>query len=301
MRRKTWFATVGGMTSFFALIAAACTGQSRNADGYLRGADTTSARETFIVATGSATNVPSKRTAAGGHPVDYYISVPKGWPGKRAWPIVLTVSGSSKNFASSAEQFSQERDRRGDPFIIVTPILFTNSGDKAVPRDHPAYNYPPAVWDLVDKMGRCAFDLESMRAVLADVREHFAGDSKMFLTGFSGGGNTSWATVLLEPELFRGAAMVATNYGGRCVSQETTTPMRISTAPERVQLPIRTFNGEDDSFRPMGTKQQATAMEIARANGFANMSTEIVPKMGHDPMPKNVLSYFVSLLPANQR
>jgi hypothetical protein len=77
--------------------------------------------------------------------------------------------------------------------------------------------------------------------------------------------------------------------------------MRISSAPERVQLPIRTFNGEDDSFRPMGTKQQATAMDIARANGFTNMSTEIVPKMGHDPMPKNVLSYFVSLLPPGQR
>lgn len=299
MYRSTTLALTG-LSACLVLAASACKGQSRNADGYLTSTNASLPQEPFIPTTETATSLPVKRTAPS-HPIDYYISVPKGWPGKRAWPIVLNIVGSGRDYPVGAQQFADARNNGGFPFIVVTPITLTNSGDGPVRRDHPKYNYPTATWDLIDQIGRCAFDLKGIRAVLEDVQQHFSGDSKLFLTGFSGGGNTGWAAVLLEPEVMRGAALTASNFAGRCVTEENLSGMQISSAPERVNLPIRAFNGENDDFRPMGTKQQQQAMDLARANGFTNMSFEIVPKFGHDPMPKNVLSYFNSLLPVQAR
>ena len=284
-----------------ALGGAAC---SKEAQPFVdpAGRDTvlTDPREQYIPPTGSATTSPTmKVTSARG--MQYWISVPKGWPGTRTWPVVMALSGASKDFENHAKYFARLRDEANLPFIVVTPVLLTVSGDNALPRDHPAYNYPPATWDIIEREGRCMFDIGGMHDVMVEVRNKFAGQSKDFFTGFSGGGNPTWAMILLKPELMRAAAPVASNYGGRCVTSENLANLPISHAPERLLLPVRTFNGANDTFLQMGTAQQETAMNLARANGFTNFSTTVVPNVAHDPMPGLVMSYFYSLLSATER
>lgn len=254
----------------------------------------------YIPATGSATKVPTRKTAAG-YPIQYYISVPQGWPGNRAWPVLINLTGSGKDWENAATLFARERDLQNLPFIVITPVILTNGSDGPVPRDHPAYQYPTNVWDLIDVQGRCAFDMAGIQAIIADARNLYAGQSKPFLTAFSAGGHEGWATVLLKPELIRAAALVATNYSGRCVTKETFTQQFISVATERVLLPIRNFNGANDSNLSVSFPQQNTAMGIARANGFTNITLETVPGLQHEPMPANVLSYFSGLLGAAER
>lgn len=256
--------------------------------------------EGYIPPTGQATSTPTRKTATS-HGMQYWISVPKGWPGNRTWPVVMNISGASKDFEASAKLFAGARDANNFPYILVTPVLLTNAGDGAVPRTHPAYNYPAATWDYIDQVGRCDFDINGMAAVMSEVRSLYSGQSKAFLTGFSGGGNSTWAMVLLRPELLRAAAPVASNYGGRCITSETKTPGLISSAPERVLLPIRTFNGSTDDFLPFGTVQQQAAMDLARAHGYTNFSTTLVQGVGHDPMAVLVMNYFYSLLSASER
>ena len=260
----------------------------------------TDPRDSFIPPTGTATTVPRRVTAAS-YPMDYYISVPAGWPGKRAWPIIINITGSGKDWEPAAKNFAAARDAAGDPFIVVTPIILTSAGDGPLPREGPIYGYSSSTWDLIDKAGRCVFDMAGLKAIVDDVHNKYSGQTKAFLTAFSGGGHLGWANVLLRPEMLRAGALVGTNYSGRCVTQEVPAPQPISSAPERVLLPVRSFNGVNDSFLPLSVPQQTVALNLAIANGFTNTSTEMVQGYGHDPMPARILSYFMSLLSTSER
>jgi poly(3-hydroxybutyrate) depolymerase len=266
------------------------------------GKDTTltDLREAYVAPTETATNAPVRKTATG-HPIQYWVSVPKGWPGNRTWPVVINIGGSQKEFEADAHVYAKARDAHTYPFIVVTPVLLTNSGDGPVPRIHPAYQYPSSTWDLIDQVGRCDFDIKGMAAIMADIPNLYAGQSKAFLTGFSGGGHPAWAMILLKPEMLRAAAPVATNFSGRCVTKETSTPAVISSAPERISLPIRTFVGSDDQFQHFSKPQMQRAIDLATSNGYTNLASTLVPKRRHEPMADKVLSYFYSLLGTTER
>ena len=134
-----------------------------------------------------ATGTPAKKAIAS--PMQYWISVPKGWPGKRTWPVVMTIAGAGRDYEANAKLFAAVRDNENYPFIIVSPVLLTNSGDGPVPRTQAGLDYPSSTWDLIDRVGRCAFDKAGVAAVIAEARNQYSGASRDFLTGFSGGGN----------------------------------------------------------------------------------------------------------------
>ncbi|MEO7361067.1 MAG: hypothetical protein ABI120_12105 [Gemmatimonadaceae bacterium] len=285
-----------------ALSASACSDGPKDFVTGEPKADTTltDPRDSFIPPTATATTTP-RRVTASSYPIDYYISVPAGWPGKRAWPIVVNITGSGRDWEPAAQGFAAARNASDAPFIVITPVVLTNSGDGPIPRNHPAYSYPSSTWDLIDQQGRCAFDMAGIKAAIEDVRNKYSGQTKAFLTGFSGGGHTAWANVLLRPQLLRAAALVGGNFNGRCVTKETFTPQAISSAPERVLFPVRSFIGADDPGLASGIVQQSLALNLAILNGYGNTSTEVVPGFAHDPMPKKILSYFMSLLGPTER
>jgi dienelactone hydrolase len=253
---------------------------------------------TFIPATGSASQTPTRKTATT-HPMQYYISVPRGWSGARGWPVVVVSEGAGKDWQGNATQFATARDQQDYPFIIITPVFTTNGEHSG--RLNPKYQYSSSTWDLVEQQGACPFDLNGVHAVLDDVRRLYGGQGKPFLTGFSGGGAYTWASIFLEPERLRAAAQSSTNYYGRCLTVDVPTPRPVSTAPERVTLPIRAFRGADEPSPSVLTEQVAEAMRIASVNGYTNLSNVVVPGFGHDRMPGPILSYFFSLLPASER
>jgi hypothetical protein len=93
----------------------------------------------------------------------------------------------------------------------------------------------------------------------------------------------------------RAAALVCPNYQGRWIDES-----HISTAPERVNLPIVSFAGANDTLcgadGPIH-KQINQAITIARAHGYQNVGETLVKNKGHERLANEILEYFSSTLP----
>jgi poly(3-hydroxybutyrate) depolymerase len=235
--------------------------------------------------------------------MQYYVSLPRAWSKDRTWPVVVAVTGSGKAWLGAAQDFAAQRDAHDYPFIIVAPVVLSNGG-----RDlstFKQYSYADSVWARAGREKQCVFDLDGIQAVVADVHRLYNGEQKFFLTGWSGGGHTANAITLLHPEWLRGTAFSAANFGGRCIVGTTDggpfddpTVRPVSTAPDRVHLPIRYFNGTEDEFAKNLLPQRDLAMKLTAANGFQNVSSEMVAGVAHSAMSQQVLAFFWSLLSA---
>jgi poly(3-hydroxybutyrate) depolymerase len=219
------------------------------------------------------------------HPIQYYLSLPEGWTLAKKWPVVFTIEGGLKHFRNSAEVYAAARKHM--PFIIVSPVILTDGGGDDQ-RNLPEYHYASEVWDQIDKTGICVFDEQGLDAIMTDLRQQYGAEDSFFITGHSAGAHLTWAMVLMHPENVAAAATSCGNFNGRCIS-------KVSTAAERVNLPVRAFQGEVDEHRQGLEGQFAKAKELATAHGFKNISFEVVKGAGHVPLADQVLAYFLSL------
>jgi poly(3-hydroxybutyrate) depolymerase len=204
---------------------------------------------------------PDLRTVAGGS-VSYHLSLPPAWTATRTWPIVVTIPGSSHNFAGNFQGFVKARGDR--PFIIVTPCVSSNGNDPA--------------------------DLPAVLAIVREVQHDFSGQPKFFMTGFSAGGHLTWQMVFTHPELLAGAALAAGNFRFRGVAE-------VTRAPEAATLPIQGFQGDRDPYLAGLQEQWKDATELARKSGFPKPGLTIVPGAAHQAFQEQVLTYFSRLLP----
>jgi hypothetical protein len=91
-----------------------------------------------------------------------------------------------------------------------------------------------------------------------------------------------------HPEQLAGAALAAANYAGRGITT-------ISIDPARVHLPIKAFQGDADIYLASLNTQWAAALSTAIANGYQNISRDIIHGQGHSPFPSEVLAFFNSV------
>jgi poly(3-hydroxybutyrate) depolymerase len=238
--------------------------------------------------------------------MQYYITLPKNWSASRSWPVVVTIAGSGKEWTDNSAAYAAERDAKNYPFIIVTPLVTSNGGTTGP--TSPYYTYSSATWDLIAQEHVCQFDFDGVKAIIADVAANYKGQSTFFMTGFSGGGNTNAAFLLLHPEWLRGSAPAAGNYGGRCVTGfvdnpalDDPVPHPISTSATRIGLPIRFFNGTADIYNQYLLPQRDSLTALATRNGYTNISASMVTGMTHDPMPAEVLAAFYGFLAASEK
>src|SRR5437868_1322319 len=89
-----------------------------------------------LIAPGFAGDAQELKTASS-HPIQYYVSLPKGWNGERTWPIVMIIEAAEREFLKTLAVFEKARGDR--PFILVTPLVTTNGG--ANYRQAGTYNY----------------------------------------------------------------------------------------------------------------------------------------------------------------
>jgi len=203
---------------------------------------------------------PELKTVPGGS-VQYYLSLPKGWSPKSTWPIVVTIEGSGHDFLRNCRGFIQAR---GDgPFILVTPLVTSNGNDPA--------------------------DEKAVLAIVQELQKTCAGRPKFFITGFSAGGHVTWQLIFHHPDLLAGAAPAAGAFRGRNIAG-------ISTAAERVHLPICGFQGDKDSYLKYLGPQWLEVEQLARKNGYQNISHIMVPGAAHQPFAKEVLNFFSTVL-----
>jgi poly(3-hydroxybutyrate) depolymerase len=221
------------------------------------------------------------------HPIQYYLSLPEGWTADKKWPVVFTIEGGLKNFRNSAEVYATARKHMR--FIIVSPVILTDGGGDDQ-RNLPEYHYASEVWDQIGKTGICAFDQQGLDAIMTDLRQQYGAEDKFFITGHSAGAHLTWAMVLTHPEKLAAAATSCGNFNGRCITT-------VSSATQRVKLPVRAFQGEVDEHRQGLEGQFARARDVATAHGYRNISFELVKGAGHAPLADQVLAYFNSLLP----
>ena len=260
-----------------------------------------------------AVSEPELRIASS-HPIQYYLSLPDGWVAspsqqspRKKWPVVVVIESAERDFLHAAMAFAKARGQR--PFILVTPLVVTNGG--AGYRSVPTYHYSDQVWDRIQNSGQFTFDMDGINAIMQDVAKQYGGEDKFFVTGFEAGGHTVWGILFNHPEVVRGAALVCPNYLGRWVSEEKSQKEKgkneeggsssegISSAAERVGLPIRNFIGTKDDLcaagHPIYTQMQR-AMSLAEAHGYKNVSLVRVEGKGHERLADEVLDYFSSLL-----
>lgn len=223
---------------------------------------------------------------ASDHPIQYYVSLPAHWSSTTKWPVVIIVSDAEKQFKKDAEQFITAR--KDLPFIIVAPFITTNGTQGH--RDSTIYPYSKSVWDTIDKLSICKFDIDGLQSIIKDVKKNYAGSDKVFITGFEAGAHLVWAMVFQHPELLYAAAPVAGNYRNRCIEADS-----FSNDASKIVLPIKNFTGsEDKDFGVNGRiySQYLEAKNLALAHGYKNISETEVKGKGHVPLPGNVLDYF---------
>src|SRR4051812_37367877 len=149
---------------------------------------------------------------APGHPMQYSVSLPAHWHAGRDWPVLVIAEAAEKEFEANLARFVAARGER--PYILVAPYIVTNGS--AGQRDPAVYPYSPATWDRIDRDGICSFDLGGIDAVLADVRQRYHGEARIYLTGFEAGAHLVWSMVLNQPERLAAAIPIAGNYRSRC-------------------------------------------------------------------------------------
>lgn len=236
----------------------------------------------------NAQSIPELKKASS-HPIQYYISLPNDWSANAKWPVVVVLEEAAKEFKKNAERFIAAR--KDMPFIIVAPIITTN-GNYGI-RDSSVYPYSTVVWDTIDKISSCKFDMDGLQNIITDIKKNYGSADKVFLTGFEAGTHLLWAVVFQHPEWLCAAAPVAGNYRGRCVDDNV-----FSDDISKIQLPIKNFTGsEDEYFGKQGKlySQYLEAKNLALSHGYKNISEIEIAGKGHVSLPDEVMNYFYNI------
>ena len=136
---------------------------------------------------------------------------------------------------------------------------------------------------------RLAFDAEGLEKGLAQVRERFGGRSRVFLTGYAGGGNLLWWMVLHRPDSIAAAAPVSGVFWG---------PFgRPTPRPEHPALPIRGFQGTKTTeiMSSISNGHWEKAAALCQQLGIGEVRKEDLETEAHGRCVEAVLDYFEKL------
>lgn len=138
--------------------------------------------------------------------------------------------------------------------------------------------------------------------IVNEIQQHYNGEEKFFVTGWSGGGNLSWWLTFRHPEKLNSIALSAANYFGFGITYNNSSEQEavvFSTAPDRQNLPIKAFQGEKDPSLVGLSKQWEMVQKVAKTHGYNNLSRQVIAGRDHNPFAAEVIDFFLSQLPAN--
>ena len=217
------------------------------------------------------------------HPMQYELSLPKGWTAQKRWPVVVAITDASREFAALARTFEQARGDR--PYIVVVPHVMTSGG-----ASFPRSLYSDAANAEAQRVGDFAFDEAGIAAVVRDVKSQYGGEDKYFLTGWEAGGHTVFAMLFRHPGALAAVAPVSPNYQRRWLDDASFA--KATDVPVKV-LFFGQVSPELQQARGFFLKQTERALDEAKAHGFRTVSLETVDKP-HGPLPEAVFAFFDS-------
>ena len=218
-----------------------------------------------------------------------YVSLPKDWAKGKSYPVVVGVEGAGCGFLGYCHGLTAQRGSRSA--IVVAPVTLSNTNELK-PELYPCYAKA-----LLDEWSakRMQFDGPGVDALLAVVHKRFGGEEKVFLTGFSGGGQYTYFKLLQDPAHVRGAAPCCGNFGGAGV--DAAPGGGADGGP-----PVHLFTGEKDPYREHvndepGIEAQTDKAEAALQKlGYTHVERTQVKGAGHDPFPGLVWKFVDQVL-----
>lgn len=215
------------------------------------------------------------------HALVGWLSLPKGWTKGKSYPVLVDVDGAGCNFLGSLRTFSGLRAAR--PVIVLAPVTFSNTNDMK-PETYPCYPASlVAEWNAKNGK-RHEFDGPGVDALLDVIRKRFGGEERVFLTGFSGGGQYTYWKLFHDPAHVRGAAPSCANFGGAGLDGAP-------GAGGDGGPPVHLFTGEKDPYRehvntePGIESQTDLAEQNLKRLGYTHVERTQVKGAGHDALP----------------
>lgn len=286
--RKAWSAYLGAVTRLVA--SKDMEGAGRLIAGAMGVGPPKSLSSKFqAVLVKAATDRPVLMKASE-HPMEYWLSLPKGYTPRRKWHILVTCEGAGSNFAGNHRGFV---NRRGSaPVIVVTPCTLSTTNQLLAKK----YNYPQELIDKYQSGPRIAFDEEGILNAIKDVQALASCEEKFFITGFSGGGNPTYLFVFKHPGLLAGAVPCCANFSGQGIDLQGGPPS------EGLDVAVRILTGENDPHRqwthgqvgsPGIEPQTDNAEKLLKKWGYTNYTRTMLPNVKHSPLQKQVIDFVV--------
>ncbi|MFH1228478.1 MAG: hypothetical protein V1701_11340 [Planctomycetota bacterium] len=240
----------------------------------------------------AAAGVILKSTSS--HPIRYFFSLPKDFKRvkDKKWPVLVCVDGAGSNFSGIASSYFVKRSKL--PYMVVAPCTFSNTN--AIEGDMLAkyqQYYPDEVIEEAKNL-KLRWDEQGILAIINDLRENYDAESRVYITGFSGGGNVIYMMIFRHPDLLNGAAPACANFVPyEYLRLKDTFPADI------LDFPIHIFTGEKDEHREFtfGNKnspgidpQTNQAEALLKDFGYANYKRTMVSGMGHSAAEDQVIN-----------
>lgn len=178
-------------------------------------------------------------------PAEYYLYLPSAYTPEKDWPILLGIHGYGSDGTQCLEAWQPMAEQAG--FVLVCPSLGAGNGD----------------WDFVQNES-------NLLGILMDVRDQVRTQKKVFLAGFSAGGQFAVAFTYSQPNLVRAISILsAGNY------YEPYEDLR--------QIPFLVVIGEQDD--PLAIKRARSFVDVLEESGYT-VEYEILPGVGHELTPQ---------------
>jgi poly(3-hydroxybutyrate) depolymerase len=240
------------------------------------------------------------------HSMRYYLSLPRAWrPGaKRSWPVLVCVDGAGSGFRGMASGYLK---LRGDlPYIVVAPCSFSNTNairGKLRERYTKTYGYSEETIKAAES-NRFDWDEAGLLALLEDVATRYQGQKRIYITGFSGGGNLTYLMIFKHPDRVNAAAPACANF-----SRTDYQSLKGKFPPAALDFPIHIITGGKDPHRDLtyGKKgspgiepQTDWAVKVLKEIGYPRFTRNLVPDLKHSPARKKVLEALRPFLEGKQ-
>ena len=231
---------------------------------------------------------------ASAHPMRYYLSLPEAYDpdAERTWPVLVCVDGAGSGFEGAAKGFAKAR---GDlPCLVVSPCGFANTNAIEGKKREKYLRWYSAETLAEAERDRFTWDLAGLLAILDDLQAQYKAAPQVCVTGFSGGGNLTYALLFQHPSRVLAAAPA-------CASFSRPGWGRLEHPAADLDLPIQILTGAKDPHRtythgnesmPGIEPQTDNAVAALEQVGFRKLKRTMLPDLGHSPARKHVVDFF---------
>ncbi len=230
------------------------------------------------------------------HPMKYYLSLPRNFARQkdRKWPILVCVDGAGSNFEGMGRGYQNKRGSL--PFLIASPCTFANTNQIEGEMLEKYRKYYP---DPVIEEGRgrrIDWDEQGILAMIEDLCRDFDGEERIYITGFSGGGQATYMMTFRHPDRVAGSAPACGNFADFGFSG-----LKGKFTGDALNFPVHQITGEKDPHREFthgnqaspGIEPQTDAAErLLRDFGYPNVKRTMVPGLGHSAAQEQVIATF---------